>query len=43
MKTLTFHEKAESEIIEAAQFYESKSDGLGASFLDAINNRRRTC
>lgn len=36
MKTITFHEEAESEVIEAAQFYESKSDGLGAAFLDAI-------
>lgn len=36
MKTLTFHEEAESEVMEAAQYYESRSIGLGASFLDII-------
>ncbi|NCO61164.1 MAG: plasmid stabilization protein [Deltaproteobacteria bacterium CG_4_8_14_3_um_filter_51_11] len=36
MKKATFHEDAEAEMIEAAQFYEERSSGLGLSFLDAV-------
>jgi plasmid stabilization system protein ParE len=30
---LTYHPEAEAELIEAAQFYEARSPGLGARFL----------
>ncbi|MCJ7615596.1 MAG: type II toxin-antitoxin system RelE/ParE family toxin [Desulfobacterales bacterium] len=36
MMHLTFHEEAESEVDEVARYYESRSFGLGASFLDTI-------
>jgi plasmid stabilization system protein ParE len=36
MKRATFHEDADAEMIEAAQFYEARSPGLGFSFLDAV-------
>ena len=31
---LTYHPEAETEAIEAAQFYETRAAGLGAGFLD---------
>jgi plasmid stabilization system protein ParE len=33
MKRATFHEEADSEVIEAARYYETKAPGLGLSFL----------
>ena len=33
MKRAAFHEDAEREVIEAAQYYESRAAGLGLSFL----------
>ena len=36
MMKLTFHEEAESEVAEAVQYYERRSVGLGASFIDVI-------
>lgn len=30
---LTYHPEAEAELVEAAEFYESRSPGLGARFL----------
>ncbi len=38
MMNLTFHVEAEAEVMEAARYYESRSLGLGASFLDKIEN-----
>jgi len=36
MRKVTFHEDAEAEMIEAAQYYEEKAFGLGLSFLEAV-------
>jgi len=36
MNKVTFHEDAESEMMEAAQYYEEKANGLGLSFLDTV-------
>ncbi|SFH10002.1 ParE toxin of type II toxin-antitoxin system, parDE [Desulfotomaculum arcticum] len=36
MKPVTFHEKAVSEVNEAALYYQERAFGLGFSFLDAI-------
>jgi plasmid stabilization system protein ParE len=33
----TFHESAELELIDAAQYYESRSDGLGRMFLAEVD------
>ena len=37
-KTLRTHRLAEDELTDAAQWYESKQPGLGASFLDLVDN-----
>ncbi len=36
MKTVTFHEDANAEMNDAAQYYEERAFGLGLSFLDAV-------
>lgn len=36
MKKTTFHEDADTEMIESARFYEERSLGLGLSFIDAV-------
>jgi len=36
MKTVTFHEDANAEMNDAAQYYEERALGLGLSFLDAV-------
>ena len=36
MRKVTFHEDAETEMKEAARYYEERALGLGMSFLDAI-------
>ncbi len=33
---VVFHPEAHAELIEQARYYESKSEGLGADFLDAV-------
>ena len=33
MRKVTFHHEADSEVIEAARYYETRSAGLGFSFL----------
>lgn len=33
MKTVTFHSEADTEVTEAARYYEMRSPGLGFSFL----------
>jgi plasmid stabilization system protein ParE len=33
MRKITFHEEADAEVTEAARYYETKSEGLGFSFL----------
>ena len=35
--TVIYHREAEAELIQAAQYYESKVPGLGADFLDEID------
>lgn len=37
-KTLRIHRLAEEELTDATLWYESKQPGLGASFLDLIDN-----
>ena len=34
---LTYHPDAESELIEAARFYDAQVPGLGAEFLDGVD------
>ena len=34
--TVDYHPAASAELIEAARFYEARSDGLGHAFLDAV-------
>lgn len=36
MRKITFHEEADSEIHEAALYYEGRATGLGLAFLDEI-------
>lgn len=36
MRRTSFHEDADAEMVEAAQYYEKRAFGLGASFLDAV-------
>jgi toxin ParE1/3/4 len=36
MRDVSFHESADAEMMEAAQYYENRAFGLGASFLDAV-------
>ena len=36
MMKVTFHEEADAEMNEAAQYYEERAMGLGMSFLDAV-------
>jgi len=36
-----FHPEAHAEMIEQARYYENKSDGLGADFLDAVEEAAR--
>ena len=38
MKPLYFHERTSREMTEAAQFYESRADGLGLVFLDDVEH-----
>lgn len=38
---LIYHPDAEAELIEAAQFYEEKVQGLGGGFLDAADESIR--
>ena len=33
---VVFHPEAHAEMIEQAQYYENKSEGLGSDFLDAV-------
>ena len=35
-RTVSFHPLAEQELIEAANYYDAASPGLGAAFLDAV-------
>ena len=35
---LIYHPDAETELVEAAQFYEHRVPGLGGHFLDAVNH-----
>jgi len=35
-----FHSEAHAEMTEKARFYENKSEGLGADFLDSVETRR---
>lgn len=35
-KKIVYHPQALDELIEAAQFYESRCDGLGARFIESI-------
>lgn len=35
---LTYHPEAEAELIGAAQFYEGRVPGLGAQFLDGVDD-----
>ncbi|MFQ5705408.1 MAG: type II toxin-antitoxin system RelE/ParE family toxin [Gemmatimonadales bacterium] len=41
MTRASFHPLAERELIDAAQYYELESPGLGASFLDAAERCER--
>ena len=36
MRRVSFHRLAESELIDAALYYESENSGLGTSFLDEV-------
>ena len=36
MKLITFHPEADAEVTEAAQFYETRSAGLGSALLDEV-------
>src|SRR3954464_6434857 len=36
-----FHPEAQAEMIEQARYYENKSEGLGADFLDAVEDATR--
>lgn len=38
MKTVKFHREAESEMIEAAEYYESMQKNLGKRFLESVRN-----
>jgi len=38
MKTVRFHSDAESEMIEAAEWYESKQNDLGKRFLESVRS-----
>ena len=38
MKAVTYHPAALEELIQAAEYYESKADGLGERFLDEIDS-----
>ena len=37
-RTITFHELAEQELNDAADYYNSKSDGLGNAFLNEVEH-----
>jgi plasmid stabilization system protein ParE len=36
VKLITFHPEADAEVTEAAQFYETRSPGLGSALLDEV-------
>ena len=36
IESISFHEKAEMELIEAAEYYDSQVKGLGEAFLDEV-------
>ena len=36
MKLITFHPEADAEVAEAAQFYETRSPGLGSALLEEV-------
>ncbi len=38
MRRVSFHEDADAEMVEAAQYYERRAFGLGLSFLDAVHD-----
>ena len=38
MRKVTFHEDANAEMNDAAQYYEERAFGLGLSFLDAVED-----
>jgi hypothetical protein len=40
--TVDFHPQAIAELIEAAQFYEGRQNGLGTTFLNAVDNALST-
>lgn len=37
MNVVAFHPEAQMELVEAAEFYDARSPGLGARFLDEVN------
>jgi plasmid stabilization system protein ParE len=39
--SVIFHPEAHAEMIEQARYYENKSEGLGADFLDAVEEATR--
>lgn len=36
MKRITFHPEVEAEIVEAVQYYEDRSPGLGGRLIDEL-------
>ena len=40
MRRVAFHPEADNEVIEAARYYETRSAGLGFSFLIELDPRR---
>ena len=36
MKLITFHPEADAEVTEAAQFYDTRSPGLGSALLEEV-------
>jgi plasmid stabilization system protein ParE len=38
MRKVTFHEDANAEMNDAAQYYEERAFGIGLSFLDAVED-----
>jgi plasmid stabilization system protein ParE len=41
MRRITFHEEADSEVYEAALYYEHRAPNLGLAFLDEIEKASR--
>ncbi len=36
MKNIVFHQEADEEMMASAEYYDSKSDGLGIKFLNEV-------